>query len=97
MPIDKEKYRATLQPLGLTRAQEDKIITALYAIMSEFVTAAFGKSEAQLVRAERQHIVRRQCKTGQSKSFVPRSRRLRTPPPVPLPPQEGVQDSIREG
>lgn len=74
MPIDKEKYRATLQPLGLTRAQEDKIITALYAIMSEFVTAAFGKSEAQLVRAERQHSRLSQNGAGQSKSFMPRLR-----------------------
>jgi hypothetical protein len=74
MPIDKEKYRASLKPLGLTHAQEDEIITALYAIMSEFVTAAFGKSEAQLVRADRLCNTLREQRAGQVAPFVPRLR-----------------------
>ena len=74
MPFDKEKYRTSLKTLGLSRAQEDEIITALYTIMNEFVTAAFGKSEAQLVRAERLHNRFSQNGTGQAESFVPRLR-----------------------
>ncbi len=47
MPINIEKYRKHLAPLKLGKERETEIIRFIYAIMNEFVSAAFGKHPVQ--------------------------------------------------
>ena len=47
MPINKEKYRKHLAPLKLGKEHEDEIISQMYNIMDEFVSAAFSKHPVQ--------------------------------------------------
>ncbi|SEQ77723.1 hypothetical protein SAMN05421690_1001115 [Nitrosomonas sp. Nm51] len=47
MSLNIEKYRKHLAPLKLGKEQEEKVIRFIYAIMGEFVSAAFGKHPVQ--------------------------------------------------
>jgi hypothetical protein len=47
MPLDREKYRKRLEPLGLSREHEDEIIVFMLGAMQECVSAAFGKHLVQ--------------------------------------------------
>ncbi len=47
MPMNIEKYRKHLGPLKLGAEREEEIIRHIYAIMDEFVSAAFSKHPVQ--------------------------------------------------
>lgn len=53
MPINIEKYRKHLAPFNLSKDREDEIIHHIYAIMNEFVSAAFSKHPVQQALQER--------------------------------------------
>ncbi len=47
MSLNIEKYRKHLAPLKPDKNREEKVIGFMYAIMEEFVSAAFGKHPVQ--------------------------------------------------
>ena len=54
MPMNIEKYRKHLAPLNLSKERETEIIRYIYAVMEEFVLAAFGKHSVQQAVDEKQ-------------------------------------------
>lgn len=53
MPIDIEKYRKHLAPYNLGKEREEEIISHVYIIIDEFVSAAFNKHPVQHVLQDR--------------------------------------------